>query len=108
MGRKQPKPPSDPPIPGIEGEWVERRAFKGKSGFGVFLCFKCNRWQSARAFKNFRQGCKKCEATHLPCFLWWNPGERPPPKGDDDDGPHDVTRCEACQKGKCLSGGRFI
>ena len=92
------------PFPGIEGYWISREKFYGTKSFGYFECSHCSKeWFSAHAHKRFKQGCQDCEQMAFPCCLWVNTGEQDHSrKHDDDDGPHDRARCEACRKGCCL------
>ncbi len=102
----------DPPIPGIDGEWVLREEFDGSKSFGWFECRGCWRpWPSAHAWAKFNQRCQKCETEFLPKFMWVNFGARSEPEGESsetEDGPHDCDRCEACAKNKrCCRGPGF-
>jgi hypothetical protein len=103
---KKSKMPQKPPFEGAVGAWVKRREYEGVKSFGLFTCHRCSKhktWQSAHAFKNYRQGCKKCNKKWLPIFLWKNDdtmrknGENMQEKRP----PHDSRRCEACKLGLC-------
>lgn len=93
----------DSPHPGIQGYWVRREDFDGSKSFGRFQCIKCKKqWGSAHAYKMYKQGCQRCELRSLPCCLWVNTREsRHYSDDEDDDGPHDSRRCEACRLGVC-------
>ena len=96
------EPPVDTP-----GDWVERDAFSGRKSFGFFVCQCGKRWLSAHAFPNYTQGCKSCEDTCLPRYLWVNQHSSfedyfEDDKDRDNKSPHDRERCEACAKGVCL------
>lgn len=103
-----PRKLTDPPVPDLEGEWVEPSAFRGTKSFGFFMCPKCTNaptWYSAHTFPNFKQGCKVSNAETLPQFLWQNAewsfrGDRH--EGDKLKGPHQLERCEACRAGVCV------
>jgi len=87
----------------IEGYWVRAQTFKAGKSFGRYQCPNCKKqWGSAHAFREFKQGCKRCEMKSFPCCLWVNTDENHHDTGSDDEkGPHDSARCEACRKGKC-------
>ena len=93
----------DPPHANIQGYWISRDLFKGDKSFGQFQCSKCSkRWGSAHAYQRYEQGCQRCETRSLPCCLWVNTGARSDYHDfDEDDGPHDSGRCEACRRGVC-------
>jgi len=98
-----------PPFDGASGEWVERDDFMGEKSFGRFECGHCRKkWTSAHAFKDFSQGCNKCDTKCLPCCLWMNfeqgdSEDRDCYDNDDNNRrPHDSSRCEACSRGRCL------
>ena len=93
------KPPVDSP-----GQWVLRKEFQGRKSFGAFQCVKCTKiWTSAHAYKNFKQGCQRCELEGLPVFMWVNKGKRDyyAVSDDEEKPPHDSERCEACRAGEC-------
>lgn len=103
---------SIPPFPDAVGVWVERDQFHGRKSFGWFQCIGCTKtWQSAHAFKEYKQGCQKCEKYSLPTFLWENQAAK---MGKDQqvaktEAPHDRARCQACQYGECdLSSSKYI
>lgn len=96
------------PVP-EPGEWVLTEYFKGRKSFGWFgsKCVKC--WPSAHAFKEYTQGCQRCEAAQGPKFMWQNYGRKRDEEDDssgglDLEGPHDQDRCEACRHGDCVAG----
>jgi len=93
----------DPPFIGAEGSWVKRAKFIGKKSFGWFQCVqRRKRWSSAHSYKQFRQGCQRCEAESFPFFMWQNEEGRTFDDYDvQDRAPHDQDRCEACRKGVC-------
>ena len=93
----------DPPHANIQGYWIRRDDFEGEKSFGRFYCPKCKKtWGSAHAYKQYGQGCKRCETRSLPCCLWVNTGPRSYERdSEEDDGPHDSRRCEACRRGVC-------
>jgi hypothetical protein len=84
---------------GLKGYWVLTKNFKKYKSFGAFECSSCGKyWVSAHSFKKFKQACQKCNIMVRPKFMWVNTGKRDSHnESDDDDGPHDTTRCEACQ-----------
>ena len=87
-----------------DGHWVLRRNFPYKKSFGYFKCDDCNKWWiSAHSFKEYKQGCKRCEKMHFPKYMWLN-DEKEETKADKEDNgtPHDTKRCEACKMGICL------
>ena len=94
----------DPPFPGIQGKWVSRDEFHGRSGFSRYECDDCgNRWGSARGMKRFRQACKRCEEWMHPVCMWQNPKDGvPSTREHDTTDPHDFERCEACARGQCV------
>ncbi|GAX84636.1 hypothetical protein CEUSTIGMA_g12057.t1 [Chlamydomonas eustigma] len=107
----------DPPLESAEGYWVQRKDFEGRKSFGVFQCAQCSRrWYSAHAFKEYKQGCQRCDRYYLPIAMWVNTGDRDSDDDDngfgddekDDAGPHDSERCEACKAGVCKAGGFAI
>ena len=101
----------EPPV-NTPGYWILRNAFNGIKSFGVFVCEnkKCNnRWTSAYANKEFRQGCKLCDKRVLPSYMWVNANKQDKDKDTDKQDkdkdtykPHDSKRCEACEKGVCI------
>lgn len=95
-----PDPPVDAP-----GRWVRRDEFEGRSSFGFFSCDCGRSWTTARAQKEFRQGCQGCEREFYAYYMWQNDEKRPPRQREDtddrDDPPHDSQRCEACRLGRC-------
>ena len=99
-----PPPPLNSP-----GYWVIRDDFNDRKSFGYFRC-KCGKWwQSAHAFPNLKQSCQRCEKWSLPELLWHNVDDhcRPRERQEQDDGPHDRQRCEACRKGVCTNRSRL-
>ena len=93
-----------PPHEDIEGYWVQTSDFEGQKSFGRFQCKKCKKqWGSAHAFRDYKQGCQRCETKSFPCCLWVNTGDNNErqERDDDNDGPHDSKRCEACRHGRC-------
>lgn len=100
--------PQSPPLPGLDGEWVERSDFCDTKSFGFFMCLSCSRgssgWFSAHAFPNFKQGCKACGTEVLPQFLWQNASQGADREDTDKlQGPHQSDLCEACRAGVCVS-----
>jgi uncharacterized C2H2 Zn-finger protein len=103
----------EPPFGTAKGEWMAREDFPYDKSFGWFECGSCfKRWSSAHAYKEFEQGCQKCEIYWLPKFMWLNDDDRSSDTNDGDessreDGPHDQARCEACKRGRCIAGKEF-
>ena len=101
-----------PPFEGIDGYWVARDDFRGLKSFGLYRCKaaaeegECgNKWSSAHATKNYRQGCRKCEALSQPWLLWYNTSSKARDTNPNDKKiPHDRKRCEACALGVCTAG----
>ena len=98
--------PYYPPFPGARGEWVLREEFPYEKSFGKFECLRCdNRWSSAHAWKEYEQGCQRCETETLPSWMWLNDSDQSDSSerdsDSDDDGPHDWARCAACRAGIC-------
>lgn len=93
----------DPPHANIQGYWIRREDFEGEKSFGRFYCPKCKKhWGSAHAYTRYGQGCQRCEIRSLPCCLWVNTGTRSYERdSEENDGPHDSRRCEACRRGVC-------
>ena len=106
--KNAPTKPKAPPVPDLEGEWVEPSNFHGTKSFGFFVCQKCATtptWYSAHAFPNFKQGCKVCNAESFPQFLWQNAVRTAREDRHESDklkGPHQSERCEACRAGVCV------
>ena len=105
MSRQHYIPPPDPPIES-SGHWALREEFFGHKSFGYFVCSICagSNWISAHAFKNFKQGCKRCNIYCLPVYMWVNEESRDKFDDDDEDSkkkPHKTELCEACRLGKC-------
>ena len=96
----------EPPFTGAAGYWMSRENYSGRKSFGWFCCPACsNRWSSAHAWRDYRQGCRRCEEESHPCCLWMNTERHDSRfRHDDDDKPHDVERCEACRQGVCRRG----
>ena len=102
-----------PPRSGLEGRgyWVLREKFMGHKSFGWFRCCvqDCGKtWFSARAFREFRQGCNNCETDSFPCCMWYNDPQFQDHGTRDMRGKegehHDTARCEACKYGVCSMG----
>jgi hypothetical protein len=92
------------PFPGANGRWVYREDYRGKKGFGIFVCDSCHRhWISAHAYSNqFGQDCQACEINTFPYIMWQSPTRDRDEliRDDEDDGPpHDSSRCDACKAG---------
>jgi len=89
------------------GEWVARDEFRGKKSFAFFRCKNCKKtWMSAHGYKQFKQGCKRCDEDYLPLFMWKNHNKRRSVEDMESerlDGPHDSSRCEACRRGVCTA-----
>lgn len=93
------------------GSWVSREILRKRKteykSFGIYECSKgCSVWVSAHSQINYKQACKKCEEYSYPRFMWVNDKKRSNEeeknvRKQDKDKPHDKTRCEACQRGKC-------
>jgi len=95
---------SDPPIEGLDGEWIKREAFQGRKSFGKYQCSSCrNKWSSAHAFKEYGQQCRNCKnrAYQKPIWMWMNHGIKQEKPIEDTEKPHDIERCQACLRGKC-------
>jgi hypothetical protein len=89
------------PFEGAEGEWVYRDDFKGKKGFGLFVCTSCSRhWMSAHAHRDlYGQGCQSCEKKIFAYIMWQSYGHRKEKELVSDGPPHDASRCDACKAG---------
>jgi hypothetical protein len=76
--------------------------------FGCFECPNCsNKWTSAHAFTDFKQGCKRCETKTLPKVMWLNTEKSTREKEPQADSkPHYANRCEACKFGICKTVNR--
>ena len=67
------------------------------------------RWHSAHSYKQYKQGCQRCETECLPVFMWVNEHRNEDDDETDEDDehdhvdkpPHDSARCEACRLGVC-------
>ena len=65
------------------------------------------RWYSFHAYKQYKQGCQRCESDCLPVYMWVNDENNYDSDDDDevevdkDKPPHDSARCEACRLGVC-------
>jgi hypothetical protein len=83
------------------GKWVETQNFQGSKSFGFFKCRQCRqKWISAHAFKVYKQGCKRCNSTKLPDFMWQNDKRTPSDRAEKESkAPHDKGRCGACLLG---------
>eukprot|EP01118_Nematostelium_gracile_P007912 TRINITY_DN2597_c0_g1_i1.p1 TRINITY_DN2597_c0_g1~~TRINITY_DN2597_c0_g1_i1.p1 ORF type:complete len:130 (+),score=6.21 TRINITY_DN2597_c0_g1_i1:132-521(+) len=98
--------PIPPPPIEAEGEWVSREEFIStgrKKSFGFFKCGRCHKtWVSAHAQPVFTQGCKSCEWKSRPILLWKNAEHnRSNQHSEKLNKPHDVKRCQACERGVC-------
>jgi hypothetical protein len=89
------------PFEGAEGEWVYRKEFKGRKGFGLFVCTSCSRhWMSAHARRDlYGQGCQSCEKKIFAYIMWQSYGHRDNDQEESDSTPHDASRCDACKAG---------
>lgn len=91
-----------PPVPS-KGKWLIRSDFPKEKSFGYFKCYYCNKtWISAHSFKNYKQGCKKCDSLSFPIYLWLNESSNSQNNSSNLQGSHDKNRCQACKAGKCL------
>jgi len=107
-GKGTTKKSREPPVPeapvDCAGEWVLREKFRGQKSFGFYSCGCGRKWTTAHGYKEYSQGCKGCEATCLPYYMWQNDTNaerRERTSRDESDGPHDFERCEACRRGVC-------
>lgn len=96
------------PFPGALGRWVDADLVdENTKSFGFYFCYECNRrWKSAHSRVEFYQQCQKCETEVYPDFMWENDisvkREKKKPVIEDNEVPHDSTRCQACAVGKCI------
>lgn len=100
-----------PPPVCTRGYWQRRQDFQGNKSFGYFICHSCNKqrgWISAHAFRNYKQGCQKCEKYTLPTYLWVNLDNNNRSRSPQaKEVPHDYTRCNACKAGVCQAEMRW-
>lgn len=97
----------DPPFPDCQGHWVWLGDLdRHQNSFAFFECTCRRTWLTAHGNSRYRQGCQGCDVQSLPKFMWVNTAthrRRQHDNIDEDDGPHDSDRCEACQRGDCSS-----
>lgn len=86
------------PFPGANGKWVGREEFPFNKSFGRFRCRKGHFWQSAHAYHNYHQKCKKCNNETLPQYMWLNNGDRREDGKKSGGKPHDESRCGKCRE----------
>jgi hypothetical protein len=87
---------------------VLREDYNGVKSFAWYYCACGNKFRSAHGHKEFTQGCKACDKSLRPKFMWKNARQNfARREASPDNAPHDTTRCEACRHGECSFTGKL-